>query len=168
MKEMKWKGLGVRVNYRLNWYGWVLNGSFGKEQCATEAFKPWPFSKQETLLYFPGARFSKVSIVFRVRKLSAFMFTVFAFKIKLSIILKVTQWNYQLRKQNWPVCELHCRLTVLLYIQYSISKFLFGPEKLSGLSRNKHLIRMVCLQGKTSFQTNIIELDSFWEKRMLV
>ena len=52
-------------------------------------------------------------------------------------------------------------------MQYSISKFLFGPEKLPGLSRNKHLIRMVCLQGKTSFQTNIIELDSFWEKRML-
>ena len=163
------KGVGSQRELpTINWYGWVLNGSFGKEQCATEAFKPWPFSKQDTLFYFPGARFSKVSIVFRVRKLSAFMFIVFAFKIKLLIILKMTQWNYQLRKQNWPVCELHCRLTVLLYIQYSISKFLFGPEKLPGLSRNKRLIRMVCIQGKTSFQTNIMELDSFWEKRMLV
>ena len=63
---------------------------------------------------------------------------------------------------------LWVRLTVLLYIQYSISKFLFGPEKLPGLSRNKRLIRMVCIQVKTSFQTNIMELDSFWEKRMLV
>ena len=25
------KGLGVKVNCRLNWYGWVLNGSFGRE-----------------------------------------------------------------------------------------------------------------------------------------
>ena len=57
---------------------------------------------------------------------------------------------------------------MLLYMQYSISKFLFGPEKLPGLSRNKRVIRMVCIQAKTSFQTNIMELDSFWEKRMLV
>ena len=76
---------GVRSQRKLptiNWYGWALNGSFGKEQCATEAFKPLPFSKQETLSYIPGARFSKVSIVFRVRKLSAFMLTVFALQLR--------------------------------------------------------------------------------------
>ena len=109
----------------INWYGWVLHGSFGREGGKGEEAtyeRGWeseqitdligtgghsmevlvkssvpgkpsnlPFSKQETLSYIPGARFSKVSIVFRVRKLSAFMFTVFAFKIKLSIILKVIQ-----------------------------------------------------------------------------
>ena len=77
------KGVGSQRKLpSINWYGWALNGSFGKEQCATEAFKPLPFSKQETLSYIPGARFSKVSIVFRVRKLSAFMFTVFALQLR--------------------------------------------------------------------------------------
>lgn len=37
---------------------------------------------------------------------SCFMFDEFASKIKVPIILKTTQWNYQLRKQNWLVCEL--------------------------------------------------------------
>ena len=38
------------------------------------------------------------------------MFVVFQFKIKVSMILKMIQRNYQLRKQNWPVCE-----TVILF-----------------------------------------------------
>ena len=37
---------------------------------------------------------------------SYFVFTVFTFRIKISIILKMIQWNYQLTKQNWLVCEL--------------------------------------------------------------
>ena len=37
---------------------------------------------------------------------SYFMLAVFAFKIKVSITLKVIQWKYRLTKQNWPVCEL--------------------------------------------------------------
>jgi len=39
-------------------------------------------------------------------------FALFAFKIKVSIILKMIQWNYQLTKQNWLVCELG---TLLLF-----------------------------------------------------
>ena len=35
----------------------------------------------------------------RARK-AVFMFAVFAFKVKISIIF-VTEWNYQLTKQNW-------------------------------------------------------------------
>ena len=41
---------------------------------------------------------------------TCFMFVVFQFKIKVSIILKMIQRNYQLKKQNWPVCE-----TVILF-----------------------------------------------------
>ena len=36
---------------------------------------------------------------------NAFMFTIFAFKIKVSILLKRTQWKYRLMKQNWLVYE---------------------------------------------------------------
>ena len=37
-----------------------------------------------------------------------FMFAVFAFKIKVSLIIGMIQWTYhdQLTKQNWLVCEL--------------------------------------------------------------
>ena len=35
---------------------------------------------------------------------SCFVFVVFAFKIKVSIILKIIQWTYQLRRKNdWCV-----------------------------------------------------------------
>ena len=37
---------------------------------------------------------------------SYFMLAVFAFKIKVSITLKMIQWKYKLTKQNSPVCEL--------------------------------------------------------------
>ena len=37
---------------------------------------------------------------------SCFMFVVFEFKIKVSITLKMIQWQYQLTTQNWPVCDL--------------------------------------------------------------
>ena len=42
---------------------------------------------------------------------SCFVFVVFAFKIKASIVLKIIEWNYQLTKQNWLVYGLG---TVLL------------------------------------------------------
>ena len=61
------------------------------------------------------------------------MFTVFAFKIKVSIILKMIKWTYHLTRQNWLVFELGTLLPIQLVL---ISKFAFGPEKLSGLSRN--------------------------------
>ena len=37
---------------------------------------------------------------------SYFVCTVFTFKIKVWIILKMIQWNYQFTKQNWLDCEL--------------------------------------------------------------
>ena len=43
---------------------------------------------------------------------STFMFIAFAFKIKISIIWKMTQWNYQLTKENWPVFELGTLLLI--------------------------------------------------------
>ena len=64
---------------------------------------------------------------------SCFVFIVFAFKIKVSIILKIMPWNYKLTKQNWMVFGL---ATVLPIQQVWILKFVFGPEKFPGLSRN--------------------------------
>ena len=64
---------------------------------------------------------------------SCFVFIVFAFKIKVSIILKIMQWNYKLTKQNWMVFGL---ATVLPIQPVWILKFVFGPEKFPGLSRN--------------------------------
>ena len=54
---------------------------------------------------------------------NCFMFAMFTFKIKVSIILKMKQKNYQLTKQNWLVCELG---TVLLF-----NRFWFLPSVLS-------------------------------------
>ena len=63
------------------------------------------------LLWFSGARFSKVPITYRARKAVLCLH----FNIKVSIILKMIPWNYQLTKQNWPVCELG---TVLLFNRF--------------------------------------------------
>ena len=46
---------------------------------------------------------------------SRFMFAVFTFKIKVLMVLKMTQWNYQLTKQIWLVCELK---TVILFNRF--------------------------------------------------
>ena len=44
---------------------------------------------------------------------SCFMFALLAFKIKVSIIFKIIQWNYQFKtKKNWPVCELQNYATI--------------------------------------------------------
>ena len=37
---------------------------------------------------------------------SYFVFAVFTFKFKVSIILTMIRWKYQLTKQNWQVCGL--------------------------------------------------------------
>ena len=37
---------------------------------------------------------------------NCFVFVVFSSKIKVSIILKIIQWNYQLMEQNWLACRL--------------------------------------------------------------
>ena len=71
------------------------------------------------MLWFPGTRFSKVPK-------SCFMFAVFAFNIKVSIILKMIQWKYQLTKQNWPVCELG---TVLLFNEFWFQNLPSDPKR---------------------------------------
>ena len=53
-----------------------------------------------------GACFSKVTPLNCSGSKSFFLFAAFAFKINASMILKMTIWNYQLTKQNRPVCEL--------------------------------------------------------------
>jgi len=159
-----WKGLGVRVNCRLKAGGYSMEVLV--ERCAAEAFKPWPFSKQETIFYCPGARFLESPDSFSDPKTKRFY--VYRVCIQDQSFNNFENDSMKLSVKEAKLTGLWARLTVLLYIQYLVSKFAFGPETLPGLSRNGRLIRMVWIQGKTSFQTNIMELDSFWEKRMLV
>ena len=46
---------------------------------------------------------------------SCFVFAAFIFKIKVSIILKLIKWNYQLTKQNWLIYGLG---TVVLFKRF--------------------------------------------------
>ena len=62
------------------------------------------------------------------------MFAMFAFKIKVSKILKMIKWNYQLTKQNLTgLWARNCNTSQ----QALISKFAFRPEKLLGLLKNR-------------------------------
>ena len=67
---------------------------------------------------------------------SCFMFAMFTFKIKVSNILKMIPWKYQLTKQNRTVCELG---TVLLF-----NRFWFGPEKKNAWSRVSITLYRAC------------------------
>ena len=51
----------------------------------------------------PGACFVKIPVTFQALK--ALFFVVFAFKCKVSIVLRIIQWNCQLMKQKWLVCD---------------------------------------------------------------
>ena len=51
----------------------------------------------------PGACFVKIPVTFQALK--ALFFVVFAFKSKVSIVLRIIQWNCQLMKQKWLVCD---------------------------------------------------------------
>ena len=62
------------------------------------------------------------------------MFAVLAFKLKVSIILKMKQQDYQITQQNWRVCEF---VNYATFQQVLIWKFAFGPEKLPSRSRNR-------------------------------
>ena len=53
------------------------------------------------------------------------MFALFAFKIKVSIILKIIQWNYQLKNQNWAVYKLG---TVLLFKRFWLKNLPLDPK----------------------------------------
>ena len=94
----------IQWNYQLTMQNWFVSyelcyhstGFYFKIQCLRVRKVMGTFEKPA-----PGARFSKVPITFSGPK-SCFMF---AFKIKVSIILEIIQWNYQWTKQNWPVCE---------------------------------------------------------------
>ena len=64
---------------------------------------------------------------------SWFIFAMFAFKIKVSIILEMRQWSYHLTKLDWLVCELG---TVLLWTGYDFKICLRAQKVTTGLSRN--------------------------------
>ena len=66
-------------------------------------------------LYGTFEGFSRVPITFRGRKAVLCLLAVFAFKIKVSLILKMIQWNCQSTRQNWPVSELG---TALLFNRF--------------------------------------------------
>ena len=59
---------------------------------------------------------------------SCFVFVAFTFKIKVLIILKIREWNYQLTKQNWLV---YGPGTVLLFSRFGFhclrARKVFGP-----------------------------------------
>ena len=57
-----------------------------------------------------------------------FVFVAFAFKSKVSIILRIIQWNYKLTWQNWLVCGLG---TVLLF-NWLDFRICLCPRKVSG------------------------------------
>ena len=159
-----WKGLGVRVNCRLYWYGWVLSRRFGREVCR-RSLQTLTIFKTRDLILLPWRPFleSLDSLDPKIKR-----FYVYRVCIQDQSFNNFENDSMKLSVKEEKLTGLWARLTVLLYIQYLVSKFAFRPEKLPGLSRNGRLIRMVCTQGKISFQTNIMELDSFWEKRMLV
>ena len=94
---------------------------------------PWPNPNPNLILCFltPPRRGTRSLFLESSRSFSGpqscFVYTVFTFKIKVSIILTMMQWNYQLTKQN----GLFCELLELCYYSTSLTlKFAFG------LSRN--------------------------------
>ena len=81
-------------------------------QSFPSSYAPWPNPNPNLILCFPapprrGTRslFLESSRSFSGPQ-SCFVYTVFTFKIKVSIILTMMQWNYQLTKQNGLFCEL--------------------------------------------------------------
>ena len=75
------------------------------------------------------------------------MFTVFAFKIKVSKILKMIRWKYQVTKQKWTVCELG---TVLLFNRFWFQNLPSDPKKKKKpdrrlVSHSTELVRRVWL-----------------------
>ena len=102
-------------------------------QSFPSSYAPWPNPNPNLILCFPapprrGTRslFLESSRSFSGPQ-SCFVYTVFTFKFKVSIILTMMQWNYQLTKQN----GLFCELLELCYYSTSLTlKFAFG------LSRN--------------------------------
>ena len=81
---------------------------------------------------------------------NCFVFLVFAFKINVSIILKIIQGTYQLTKKKLTgVSAKNCDTIIQ---QVLILKFAFGPEKFPGLLRSgplalitMHLLQLACL-----------------------
>ena len=57
---------------------------------------------------------------------SCFMFAAFTFKIKVSKILKMIRWRYQLTMQNWTVCKPG---TVLLFNRFWFQNLPSNPKK---------------------------------------
>ena len=87
---------------------------------------PDPISDQHmsfsTPVFRPGACFSKVPVTFRARK----GVLCLAFKLKVSIILKIKQQDYQVTQQNWRACELG---TMLLFNRFWLENLPSGPKR---------------------------------------
>ena len=85
---------------------------------------------------------------------SYFVYTVFTFKIKVSIIVTMIQWNYQLSKQNWLVWEL---------VAWKVSRpFKNKPLKNSdGLTIC--LVSVICISVKFLLICLCIKIIIFWE-----
>ena len=88
---------------------------------------------------------------------SCFVFAVFAFKFKLSKILKLIQWNYQLNNNEAKLTGLRARNCATIQKVW-ILKFAFGTEKFPGLSRNGPLSTRIriCLKPHFFPQINLL------------
>ena len=77
---------------------------------------------------------------------SCFMFAAFTFKIKVSKILKMIRWRYQLTMQNWTVCKPG---TVLLFNRFWFQNLPSNPKKKNAWSQvsspSTELVRRVWL-----------------------
>ena len=86
---------------------------------------------------------------------SWFIFSMFAFKIKVSIMLEMRQWNYHLTKLDWLVCELGT-VQLLAIRLVVILKFAFGPKKVTRpFKKRAHVQRNIrCLIANRSRTIN--------------
>ena len=100
------------------WYDIVRNyrGKSGK----------WtPSGREKCTLLELGPRFSICPATFPARRASLCLPRLHSSFNNL----QMTQWSYQLTKQNWRVCELG---TVLLFNMFWFENLLSGLEKVSG------------------------------------
>ena len=98
-----------------------------------------------------GARFSKVPATFRVRK-AVFMFAVFAFKVKISIIFKNDRMKLSVNEAKLTGLCARDRATIQ---QVLILKFAIRPEKSLGLSIDGPLAGYI-LEDLVSFDVRCV------------
>ena len=97
---------------------------------------------------------------------SCLMFAVFAFKTRVSITLKMMQWNYQLTKQDWPVYGLG---TVLLFNRFWFQNLPLDPKSYRPFQGTGPWNVLLIGWSKFSTSKNYPDLDSAsdWMKQIL-